>query len=182
MAMITTVATRVGVNPKELTRFLKFLVVGVIGAVVDFGTYNLLIGPLSRSDVPANVIAWFEPVATLTPEQVVAIIAGTISFVLAVISNFIWNRYWTYPDSRSKSLPRQFAQFFLVNISAIFIRLPILALTVNFFSRTAATLFPSLSDPVAVRLGKNLALALAVGIALFWNFFINRYWTYSDVD
>jgi putative flippase GtrA len=34
----------------------------------------------------------------------------------------------------------------------------------------------------AGRWGKNLALALAVGIVMFWNFFVNRYWTYSDVD
>lgn len=182
MALLTTVATRVGVNPKEFERFAKFLVVGTIGAVVDFGTYNLLLGPLGRSQLAPTVIAWFEPLLTLTTEQVVAIVAGTISFVLAVISNFIWNRYWTYPDSRSKSLRRQFVQFFLVNVSAIVIRVPILAVTVNFFTQMAVTLLPALSEPLAIRIGKNLALALAVGIALFWNFFVNRYWTYNDVD
>ena len=29
---------------------------------------------------------------------------------------------------------------------------------------------------------KNLTLALAVGIVMLWNFFVNRYWTYNDVD
>jgi putative flippase GtrA len=33
----------------------------------------------------------------------------------------------------------------------------------------------------ATVLGRNLALALAVIAVLFWNFFINRIWTYSDV-
>jgi len=28
----------------------------------------------------------------------------------------------------------------------------------------------------------NLTLAIAVVIVMFWNFFINRYWTYSDVQ
>jgi putative flippase GtrA len=31
-------------------------------------------------------------------------------------------------------------------------------------------------------LGENLALATVVIIVLFWNFFINRYWTYNDVE
>jgi prepilin signal peptidase PulO-like enzyme (type II secretory pathway) len=29
-------------NPRERTRFLRFAVVGIMGAVVDFGTFNLL--------------------------------------------------------------------------------------------------------------------------------------------
>jgi len=28
----------------------------------------------------------------------------------------------------------------------------------------------------------NLALAIGVIVVMFWNFFINRYWTYSDVE
>jgi putative flippase GtrA len=28
----------------------------------------------------------------------------------------------------------------------------------------------------------NLTLAVAVLIVMFWNFFVNRYWTYSDVE
>jgi len=28
----------------------------------------------------------------------------------------------------------------------------------------------------------NLTLAIAVVIVMFWNFFVNRYWTYSDVE
>ena len=66
-------------NAKERERFLKFAVVGVIGAVIDFGVMNLLTQVGSMQLVPA----------------------GTISFICAVISNFIWNRFWTYPDSRS---------------------------------------------------------------------------------
>jgi putative flippase GtrA len=31
-------------------------------------------------------------------------------------------------------------------------------------------------------LAKNLTLALAVGIVMLWNFFVNRYWTYNDVN
>ena len=30
-------------NPKERTRFVRFAIVGVIGAIVDFGIFNLLL-------------------------------------------------------------------------------------------------------------------------------------------
>ena len=67
--------------------------VGAFGAVIDFGVMNLL--------------THFTDISL--------VYAGTISFICAVISNFIWNRYWTYPESRSRPLVSQLGMFFLVN-------------------------------------------------------------------
>jgi putative flippase GtrA len=145
-------------NRKELERFFKFMIVGIIGAVVDFGSYNLL-------------IEW----AGLLPE-----VAGSISFALAICSNFTWNRYWTYPDSRSKPISQQFVQFFIVNALGIVIRLPVIALTRGPFGNLVERLL-SLDAATASSLGNNVALAVAVIIVMFWNFFVNRFWTYSDV-
>ena len=146
-------------NVKERERFLKFAVVGVIGAVIDFGVMNLLTQTAGM------------PLVT----------AGTISFICAIISNFIWNRYWTYPDSRSRPLARQLVMFFAVNIAGVAIRIPILHFAepplLNLLSGMQLT--SSLSPEF---LAKNLTLALAVGIVMLWNFFVNRYWTYNDVD
>ncbi|MCC6955379.1 MAG: GtrA family protein, partial [Anaerolineales bacterium] len=99
---MTTIIT----NARERTRFARFAVVGVIGAVVDFGVLNLLIHFL----------------------QTPLVLAGTISFFAAILNNFTWNRFWTYPDSRSKRLPAQLVQFSLVSVIGIAIRIPILAL------------------------------------------------------
>jgi putative flippase GtrA len=121
----------------------------------------------------------------LNAQQIKALVAptaGTISFIAAIVSNFLWNRYWTYPDSRSKSLRRQFAQFTLVSVTAIVIRIPIIALTQRPFITLASSSFPGWDVALVERLGKNLALALSVLIVMFWNFFVNRYWTYSDVE
>ncbi len=145
-------------DPTERTRFLKFMVVGVFGAVIDFGVANLLSHFL---DMPL-------------------VYAGTISFTCAVISNFIWNRYWTYPDSRSRQLHHQLGMFFIVNVVGVAIRIPILHFAepplITFFTR--ARLLPSFSPEF---LARNLTLAIAVGIVMLWNFFVNRYWTYNDV-
>ncbi|MBN2385942.1 MAG: GtrA family protein [Anaerolineales bacterium] len=144
---------------QERTRFGKFMVVGAIGAVVDFGVMNLL---THLFDTPL-------------------VIAGTLSFICAVTSNFLWNRYWTYPDSRSRPIARQLAMFFLVNVVGVFIRIPILWLLEPPLIETFERL--DLAPPMtSAFLAKNLTVAVAVGIVMLWNYFINRYWTYNDID
>lgn len=146
-------------NAKERERFLKFAAVGVMGAIIDFGMMNALTQLTNMNLVPA----------------------GTISFICAVISNFIWNRYWTYPDSRSRPLSRQLVMFFAVNIAGVAIRIPIL----HYIEPPLFNLLNHLThnDPSTLEfLAKNFTLALAVGIVMLWNFFVNRYWTYNDVD
>lgn len=95
-------------------------------------------------------------------------------------SNFIWNRYWTYPDSRSKPLGRQALQFFVVNVIGLAIRTVVFdrlkPVTISF----AEELLPSQFDSETV--GVYSALVLAVIVVLFWNFGVNRVWTYSDVQ
>lgn len=136
------------------------MVVGGIGAVVDFGTLNLLIG---TSDI--------QP-----------IFAQAVSFSAAVTSNFIWNRYWTYPDSRSKTVHRQAAQFAAVSLTGLGIRSLIFAVSESMMSRVAGQLLDLVPIPIEeLVLGTNLAVALAVLVVLFWNFGVNRVWTYSDV-
>ncbi len=178
------IVTWMQTNRRELERFGKFLVVGTFGAGVDFGFYNLLLGPAESLLAGEPRFAQALVALGVAATQITALapaLAGSLSFVLAIISNFIWNRYWTYPDSRSKPLVRQFAQFFLVNLTGIVIRVPIITLTHRPLTRLALSVYPALGAG-AERLGKNLALALAVGIVLFWNFFANRYWTYNDVS
>ena len=148
-------------NPRERTRFLRFAVVGAIGAVVDFGTFNLLSSVVGLS----------------------AVVASVFSFMAAIISNFTWNRYWTYPDSRTKPIGHQLLQFTVVSLIGLAIRTPLIAvlapLLTSLFERLS---FLPIGFVTAQLLGENLALAIAVIVVMFWNFFINRYWTYSDVD
>ena len=179
--MIDKIKTWKSENQKEFTRFYKFLVVGTIGAIVDFTTLNILLNPINQ--MVASNGSLHAPLLRLsqTPEDFGPPIAGTISFILAVLSNFLWNRFWVYPDSRSKPLVRQLIQFYFVNLLGILIRVPILTFTHRPFTRLIIGIVPTLEEQAA-RLGSNMALALAVGIVLLWNFFINRVWTYNDVE
>lgn len=148
---------------REGVRFAKFTVVGAIGFVIDFGTFNALTVLLG---------IW-------------SVLASALSFIAALTSNFLWNRYWTYPDSRSKPVLQQLVQFALVNLVGLGIRTPIFAFSEGPFIRLAGRLLAQRPLPPglgldAVVLGRNLALALAVVVVLFWNFGANRIWTYSD--
>ena len=51
------VADRFDINQKELERFLKFMVVGTVGFVVDFGTLNLLVLLAGLPVLVANTIS-----------------------------------------------------------------------------------------------------------------------------
>lgn len=145
---------------KERSRFAKFAIVGTLGAAIDFGVMNLL----SHWALQLPLVA-----------------AGTISFLCAVISNFTWNRFWTYPESRSRPLLSQLGMFFLVNAAGVLIRIPILHYGEPPFLEFVETSLRA-ARPTAEFIAKNLTLAAAVGIVMLWNFFINRYWTYNDID
>ena len=167
---MTSTQTVVTTSRREAKRFAKFLVVGTIGFVVDFGMFNILLRVLN-----------FPPV-----------LAQTLSFSLAVTSNFTWNRLWTYPESRSKPILKQFAQFFVLNLIAWLVRTPIFIA----LSDPMKTLVASMSagpfaglltfatrtlNTTIDQLGYNAALGCAVVVVMLWNFFSNRFITYSDV-
>ncbi|MGA2110549.1 MAG: GtrA family protein [Anaerolineales bacterium] len=144
---------------RESGRFLRFLVVGSVGAVVDFGIFNLLSGEL----------------------HVYPVLASACSFTCAVTSNFFWNRYWTYPDSRAKAVRNQVGQFALVSLVGLFIRTPLFAGLAPVWGSVLALWHGPL--PIsAAQAANNLALACAVGVVLVWNFIANRLWTYNDVS
>lgn len=173
--LIHRVSVRVGGEKhKEVERFIKFALVGVVGTIVDIGVSAILLRFVFHVSKENAGTA--------------GIIATTISFVIAVCSNFILNRYWTYPDSRSRSIITQLGQFFAVNIVGWLIRSGVILLLsvplANFVAGLPDSFLRSLSitadnEPV---LGTQMALIGAIGIVMIWNFFINRYWTYNDVQ
>jgi hypothetical protein len=70
----------------------------------------------------------------------------------------------------------------VVSIVGLVIRVPVLALLERPISRLVTSLpfrFRYISPEV---LAANLTLAIAVIIVMFWNFFVNRFWTYGDAE
>jgi putative flippase GtrA len=176
---IAAVARRVGGNrSKEVERFLKFAIVGAIGAVIDSMTLFIL---------QATVLSPVEPNKDL---KVAA--ASTVAFLAAVLSNFVWNRYWTYPDSRSRSMRRQMVQFTSINLIGWLGRTLWISTAYHWLG---AMLMPVVLPEIQVfrpgyvpspsaeaKLGTMAAWLVGVSVVMVWNFLANRYWTYNDVD
>jgi putative flippase GtrA len=146
-------------NPDERVRFTKFAIIGAIGSAIDIVVMNLLVALAGAS----------------------LVLAGSISFIVATISNFTWNRLWTYPESRTKPIMGQLLQFSIVNTIGLSIRIPIL----KFGEPMLDAYLESLPYQYAIDhhtfISHNLTLIFAIGVVLMWNFFVNRYWTYNDV-
>jgi putative flippase GtrA len=158
--------SRVVKSPKELQRFLKFGIVGTLGAVVDFAVLNImkLVFEATGFGVGWNVAA--------EPAVIQLAVANTISFSAAVLSNFTWNRLWTFPESRERPLGSQLFQFAVVNVLGWAINTALLLVMDQYVFQHF----------MSERLSYNLAKAVAIGVVLFWNFGINRLWTYRGIE
>ncbi len=178
---IVAVASRFGDKSKEVERFLKFAVVGVFGAAVDFGTVILLqatlLPPTDKSGQPIAMNVF---------------VATTIAFIAAVISNFTWNRIWTYPDSRSKSMRRQLTLFAFISFVGWLGRTIWISLAFHWLGET---LMPVLLPIIHIfrpayipsytaegKIGTLIAQLIGVIVVMFWNYIANRMWTYNDIN
>ncbi len=166
-----------GRRAREVERFIKFGFVGVLGFMIDAGTVlilqNTLLPPVDAVNeaLPINVAA-----------------AQSAAFILAVCSNFVWNRLWTYPDSRSRSPQLQLTQFAVVSFTGWVIRTilidqmyaPLGDLSTSVIQAFHLGYAPELLDQH--KLGTMIALIIGVVVVMIWNFLANRYWTYNDVE
>ncbi len=164
--MITQITTFVTSKRKELDRFLKFSIVGVIGTVIDFGLFNVL----------HNIIG------------VDTILANLMSTSAAVVNNYTWSRYWVYPETRDRQGGKKFLRFVVVSVIAVALNTSILR-GADLWLFGPHGLFSGLVACAAAAVGmahpvfsSNMAKVVATGIVLFWNFFANRMWTFNDVD
>lgn len=138
--------------PRAARQFVKFSITGAIGALVDFGTYNLLTRGLG-----------FTSYYLVFGQQI--IIANNISVFLAIISNFLFNKYWTFRD-KSKRVARQWTGYFALNV----VTWALNQFLVSIFAFNVPIMEVLFGDQ-----RDNVAKALAIGIILFLNFFGSKF-------
>jgi putative flippase GtrA len=158
--MLETITNFHQSHPKEFNRFIKFSIVGAVGAVIDFTLLNLSLYIIEHG------LGW-----NLLPQiNGNLLLANTISVSAAILSNFTWNRLWTFPESRDRKKRQQLPQFAMVNIIGLVIN-NVIVVGVD------ALLIPYVGEPWSY----NIAKAIAIGVVLFWNFGANRLWTYRGL-
>lgn len=114
--------------------FITYCLVGAVSAAIDFG---ILIGAVEIMRLPL-------------------LLANTLSFSVAAVNGFYWNRRVTFKNAHPKIL-RQFFFFVLCALVGVLINNAVLF----FMARVIGVWYV---------LGK----AIATGVALAWNYSINK--------
>jgi len=142
-------------SPKsEFQRFLRFVLVGLVNTLVDFGLFNLMAG-------------FF---------RMLLLLAQAISFVAGVATSFLLSRKFVYPEARDGRLSIQLPKFLVINLMGLGLRSVIIPnlnhLFVGLFSSVPlANLSPEF-------VSRNLAWGISTFVVLLVNFFGNRAWTF----
>jgi putative flippase GtrA len=131
-------------------QFVRFGVVGLVGVVVDVGIFNLL-----RLTVLAPELIHEGPV-----------IAKVISTSIAIVTNWIGNRYWTFGSMRRSRVLREGLEFALVSVGGMGIALLCLWVSHYLLGFTSA-----LADNIATNV-----VGLALGTAFRFTFY--RIWVF----
>lgn len=129
-------------------QFVKFGVTGIIGATVDFSVYALL----------TRVVGW-TTLYSVWGYEISA--ANNVSVLLAIMSNFLFNKYWTFRQLEG-SFAKQGAGYFTLNVMTWALN-QILMSYFAFRVPLFADWFGSSKD--------FAAKVAAIGIILFVNFF-----------
>lgn len=171
--LIHNVASPFGRRSHEVERFLKFALIGALGAVVDVAMLFVL---------QATILP---PVTTLA-----VVVATSAAFFTATVHNYLWNRFWTFPDARGHSLRWQLIRFTIINAVGWVIRTIWISLA---YLWLGALLMPTAlpvirlfrpaympSATASAKLGSIAALLIGIAVILFWNFMANRLWTFRE--
>ncbi len=125
---------------KENTIFFQYAIVGVLGTAIDLGSLYIFVDLL----------------------HIHVLFATPVSFILAVVNNFILNKYWTF-QNKSSNIRKQFIKFLIVSI----IGLLLTELLMAFFV-------------FALKIWYLLSKLITSGLVMAWNFLANKYWTFKD--
>jgi putative flippase GtrA len=136
-------------NGRETGRWTRYLVVGSLSTVVDFGVVTVL----KALGLPT-------------------VLANSLSFSIGTIVSFTLNRSWTYSDSRSKGVTRQFAQFLIVSVCGLLLNTGIVLVLTSLLDQL-------LKMPAISYIPAKIA---ATGLVFAWNIVMNRLWTFNDVE
>ena len=131
---------------------VKFGVVGLIGLVIDVTLFNLLRLGVFGDD------HWAQS----------ALGAKTISTSVAIIFNWLGNRYWTFRNHRRRNYLREFAEYVVVSLGGMAIALGCLWVSHHWLGYTSL---------VADNIATNV-VGLALGTA--FRFLLYRYWVFGQ--
>jgi len=142
-AVFLCVSYLIGKKIKAIFQFGKFILVGGLNTVVDFGVLNLLI--------------FF---AGITSGWFYSVFKG-ISFLVATLNSYFWNKFWTFDKHKTTESAREFLQFLIVSIIGLCINVGMASLVVNKIG---------VQWGVSSEIWANIGAAVGSVSGLLWNF------------
>jgi len=118
----------------------------------------LKFGIVGGSGYLVNLVVFQLAIGSLGMHHVLAAIAA---FAVAVTNNFLWNRYWTFGPGEGPA-HFQAARFFAVSLASLGLNLVVLEALVS-----------------SSTVGDLGAQAIAVAVAMPFNFLGNKLWTFA---
>ncbi len=121
----------------------KFVLVGGLNFLIDMGVLNFLVFYTGIS-------------MGLTQSGFKG-----ISFLIAVINSYLWNKFWTFKRASTESVGKEFFQFIVVSVIGFIVNLGVNYVFVN--------MIPAFGGMPAKTWAQFSAMIAAI-VALFWNF------------
>lgn len=158
------IAFMLGKKVAIIYQIAKFGLIGVLNTLVDLGVLALITLLLSAyfqieaKDILIGTIAFYS-------------IFKSISFIVANISSYFWNKHWTFEQGTKKQTKSEFLQFFAVSI---------IGFLINVFVATFVfkIVLGSLTGLSSGQLGLLGAAAGSIA-GLAWNFIGYKLWVFK---
>lgn len=130
---------------------VKFGTVGLIGLVIDAAIFNFLrVGGLGEGHVLQSALG-----------------AKVVSTSVAIVFNWVGNRWWTFREHRRIHVVREFAEYVVVSLGGLAIGLLCLWISHHLLGYTSL-----LADNIA-------ANVVGLGLGTIFRFGLYRYWVYG---
>jgi putative flippase GtrA len=145
------IAAIIGKKIPIVFQFAKFAAVGAFNTFLDWGILNLLIA------------------LTGTAAGIGYTIFKGISFIVANVSSYMWNKYWTF-GSQEKASAQEFGRFFGVSIVGMIINMAIASIVVNVIGPQGG---------MSPEQWANVGALAATVASLGWNFVGYKLWVFK---
>jgi len=145
----------IGRKISVVAQFCRYATVGVANTLVDFGILNLL---MWSTDIYRG--------KTL-------ILLNSISFLIAVIHSYIWNKLWAFKGTQKSGIFTQFTQFLVITLIGLL------------FNSGIVYIISSQMNPLfglSIKVWTNIAKIIATAVSLIWNFIGYKFIVFKKKD
>lgn len=137
------IASLIGKKVPVVFQAGKFVTVGISNTLIDWGVLNLQI---LLTGITAGL---FYPVFK------------GVSFLIAIINSFLWNKFWTFKKGETEKAGKEFLQFLIVSGVGLGINVGIASLAVNVIGPQAG---------ISPKVWATVGALIATMFSMVWNF------------